>query len=77
MLVLFNKYVFAFFIVLNLVVFCKTIWYVDVIVVVTVSLCVVTAAAADTGSCYTSGVGTTSYAAPEQLNSCCYNIKVR
>ncbi|KAI0223511.1 Eukaryotic translation initiation factor 2-alpha kinase 1 [Lamellibrachia satsuma] len=33
------------------------------------------AAAADTGSCYTSGVGTTSYAAPEQLNSCCYSTK--
>ncbi|KAK2183132.1 hypothetical protein NP493_318g02002 [Ridgeia piscesae] len=35
-----------------------------------------TTAAVGTESCYTSGVGTTSYAAPEQLNSCCYSSKV-
>ena len=32
--------------------------------------------AAATGDCYTSGVGTTSYAAPEQLSGCSYSSKV-
>ena len=32
--------------------------------------------AAATGDCYTSGVGTTSYAAPEQLRGCSYSSKV-
>ena len=32
--------------------------------------------AAASGDCYTSGVGTTSYAAPEQLHGCSYSSKV-